>query len=183
MSLTHSRSGELLPLDSPVVISVSDFTKYFKDGIWIITGQEDVPCPICSGKLAVRGTCKRKLRQESDDTITLRLRVMECKGCGKTHRELPEGIVPYKRHDAESICGMQKAPQDCIAEPSVRNRIIVWLAWFLRYGKDVLKSLLEQGYHLTEPVVEPLSRQLVQFVRLVVNSGMWVQHRSVIRFS
>ena len=91
--------------------------------------------------------------------------------------------MPYKRHDAESICSMQKAPQDCIAEASVRQRIIVWLAWFLRYGEDVLISLLEQGYQLTKPVGEPLSRRLIQFVRLVVNSGMWIQHRSVIRFS
>ena len=165
------------------MVSVSDFTKYFKDGIWIITGQETIPCPFCGGTLAVRGTCKRKLRKESDDTMTLRLRVLQCKDCNKTHRELPEGIVPYKRHDAESICSMQKAPQNCIAEASVRHRIIVWLTWFLRYGVDVLKSLLEQGYHLTEPVGEPLSRRLIQFVRLVVNSGMWIQHRSVIRFS
>ena len=165
------------------MVSVSDFTKSFKDGIWIITGQETIPCPFCGGTLAVRGTCKRKLRKESDDTMTLRLRVLQCKDCNKTHRELPEGIVPYKRHDAESICSMQKAPQNCIAEASVRHRIIVWLAWFLRYGVDVLKSLLEQGYHLTEPVGEPLSRRLIQFVRLVVNSGMWIQHRSVIRFS
>ncbi len=165
------------------MISVSDFIKYFKNGIWSITGQENIPCPICGGTLFVHGTCKRKLRTESDDIIILRLRVMECKECGKTHRELPEEIVPYKRHNAESICAMQEAPRDCIAEPSVRSRIIVWLAWFLRYGDDVLKSLLKQGYQLTEPVVEPLSRRLKQFVRLVANSGMWIQHRSVIRFS
>ena len=29
--------------------------------------------------------------------------------CGKTHRELPEGLVPYKRHDLNSLCEIAEA--------------------------------------------------------------------------
>ena len=70
------------------MISVSRFTLFRKGTELIVTGLEDIPCPNCGGNLCVHGTCKRKLKVLSGETYTLRLRVMECSMCRKTHREL-----------------------------------------------------------------------------------------------
>ena len=165
------------------MIIVSEYIEYFKNGILIITGRESLPCPVCGGRLFVHGTCKRNLRTETDNVIVMRLRVLECSMCGKTHRELPKEIVPYKRHDISSICTMKEDPDHSIAEPSVRNRLVSWLAWFLCYSEDSLNALHKQGCHFTAPVNSPLHQQLTFYVRLIVNSGMWIQHRSVMCFS
>ena len=163
------------------MISVADFVKDIKDGILVITGKEEVPCPKCGGALFMHGRCRRKLRTTVDQVLRLSLRVMECEECGITHRELPAGIVPYKRNSADAIAAMKEAPESSAAEPSVRVRVLAWLLWFLEYAEHIFESLLQQGYNLTHPVGSSLGRRLKQFVRLVVNSGNWVQHRSVIR--
>ena len=84
------------------MISVTQGIAYRKREIIIFTGNETIPCPVCGGHLKVRGTCERKvIRREG--TQTYRLRVMECGNCGKTHRELPSFIMPYKRMDADIL--------------------------------------------------------------------------------
>jgi len=75
---------------------------------------------------------------------------------------------------------MEEKPEISAADLSVRIRVLAWLIWFLEYGEHIFNSLLQQGYNLTHPVGEPLSRRLKQFVRIVVNSGNWEQHRSVV---
>ena len=88
------------------MISVARFEKARNGEITRIYGQEEVVCPVCGGALKVHGTCIRKVRQ-GDHTHQYHLRVMECRCCGKTHRELPEGIIPYKRHGLNSLCEME----------------------------------------------------------------------------
>ena len=133
----------------------------------------------------VHGTCTRKLRRR-DDIDVYRLRVMECKTCGKTHRELPERIVPYQRMDTEllsSISEVTKEDELGDVEVSTWKRVQEWVLWFLKYALDVLNSfqtLLEKVFP-TISSDECLSRRLAYFVRLVANSGNWIQHRSAMK--
>ena len=133
----------------------------------------------------VHGTCTRKLRRREDIDV-YRLRVMECKTCGKTHRELPEGIAPYQRMDAEllsSISEVTKEDELGDVEVSTWKRVQEWVLWFLKYALDVLNSfqtLLEKVFP-TISSDECLSRRLAYFVRLVANSGNWIQHRSAMK--
>ena len=165
------------------MISVAQGTEYRKGNIIFFTGTEEIPCPICGGKLGVHGTCMRTL-QRKDKTEKYRLRVMECKKCGKTHRELPERIVPYKRMDAE-VLGTIAAETGIgdVEAPDVSTwaRIRGWVMWFLSYGQHILEGMrVSMGDTLTTiPLGASLSRQLVYYVRLVANSGNWIQHRSV----
>ena len=69
---------------------------------------------------------------------------MECKKCGKTHRELPEGIVPYKRMEAERLSGISEASSEKElgdVESTTWKRVQDWVLWFLQYALDVLRSL------------------------------------------
>ena len=132
--------------------------------------------------MVVHGTCIRKLRKRYEDQ-TFRLRVMECSVCGRTHRELPDEFVPYKRMDADLLRIIAEAPrseQVLVAEASTWSRVRVWLRWFLAYAAHVLNAMLEQyTAFATIPSGETARRRLTYFVRLVVNSGNWIQHRSV----
>ena len=132
--------------------------------------------------MVVHGTCIRKLRKRNEDQ-TFRLRVMECSVCGRTHRELPEEFVPYKRMDAELLCAIAEAPrceQVLVAEASTWSCVHVWMRWFLAYAVEVMNAMLEQyTAFATIPSDETASRRLTYYVRLVANSGNWIQHRSV----
>ncbi|MEG1884379.1 MAG: hypothetical protein RR224_11785, partial [Clostridia bacterium] len=64
-----------------VMVIVAHGYVCIKDGVTIFSGSEAVPCPVCSGRLTVHGTCRRKLRTK-EGTREYRLRVMECSACG-----------------------------------------------------------------------------------------------------
>lgn len=174
------------------MICISNYEANDEGNVTVITGIEDFVCPVCGcNNYEIHGTCHWKVRS-AEGTKQYRLRVLRCTRCGKTHRELPAGIVPYKRLCAESLIGIAEA--DPLAqnkalndddfvdfETSTWRRIRRWLSWFLRYAQFIAESLRISGLQI--PTVAPgktLSEQLVYFVRLVVNSGNWQQHRSVL---
>lgn len=162
-----------------------------------MTGLEDLPCPCCGGDLYVHGTCKRNLKV-TGGKVTLRLRVMECSKCETTHREMPNGLVPYKRYSAEMLCAIfnghlpendkdaksvdaltspkwdEYADDVCMCDISIRQRIIEWLLWFLARGQD-----MEETYSSLISADSICSR-LKYYVRIIVNSGRWEQHRFVV---
>lgn len=164
-------------LSTEFMISVMHGIEYFKDGIYIFTGTDEVPCPVCGARLKVRGTCRRKLQTVSGEK-RYRLRVMECtnEDCRKTHRELPAGIIPYKRMDAEKISKIAEIPaaeHTKETDTSTWTSIRAWVAWFLEYTSNLLAEL-KTGY---DPSGKRLSDQLIFCVRTVANSQKWIQHR------
>ena len=165
------------------MIIVTRYTKQVKDGIIIFTGTEEIPCPVCGGKLKQRGTCLRKVREENE-TVVYSLRVMECTKCGKTHRELPFWVVPYKRIAAPVLSDIARSDNKNLekAEGSTWHRIKEWITWFLNYAMNVLQALLVSDAHIqTVPTGASLCKKLEYFVRLVANSGRWISHRSAMQ--
>ena len=148
--------------------------------IIVFTGTEVVPCPVCSGRLKLHGTCMRKL-QEADGTVLYRLRVLECTECGKTHRELPPWIIPFKRMALDVLNDISESDNANleIAESSTWYRIKAWVAWFLGYAMHVLQALLVSDQSIqTIPTGAAQREKLAYSVRVVANSGRWIQHRS-----
>lgn len=137
------------------------------------------PCPYCRGKLYVHGTCRRKVRDAEENCTVLRLRVLACRDCGKTHRELPEGVVPYKRYGSAAICQMKENPDDCDTESRSIRRITAWLTAFLSFAEKYLEGLKHTGFAVPELTGTALKLRLDYYVRTVVNTGEWKQHRSV----
>jgi len=162
---------------------VAPGTELCKDGEIIFTGTEQVPCPICGGELKVHGTCKRKLETEDGENLLYRLRVMECKQCGRTHRELPAGrIAGYKHKSIPFLVKISEAKHSehlKYAETSTWCRICLWMSWFLRYTQMIQESLILRGLLAkTKYVGKSIAGQTAYFVRLVTNSGNWVQQWS-----
>ena len=156
-------------------------SRYRKHGIVIFTGLEEVPCPVCGGRLKVRGTCHRRLITK-DGAEVYRLRVMECCSCAKTHRELPDEIVPYKRHSVdmiESISMAEPGNHETITDHSTWRRITLWVIWFRQYAQNILEGLkILAASSRTEFPGELSCSSLANSVRIVANSGNWVQHRT-----
>lgn len=155
--------------------------RYRKHGIVIFTGSENICCPVCGGSLKVRGTCRRRLITK-DGTETYRLRVLECRNCGRSHRELPSEIVPYKRHSAgmmESIATSGPGKHEEITDYSTWRRITLWVIWFFQYAQNIVEGLKAIAtYSQTEFPGNLSCPSLKYFVRIVVNSGNWIQHRT-----
>jgi len=154
-------------------------TEYFKN-FGYFTGSGDTVCPDYGGKLIVHGTRRRKIKTHTTEKV-YRLRVMECVCCGKMHRELPCGFIPYKRMDARFISETAEAsPTEhmMLAESSTWQRIKMWVAWFLQYAQDLLceKRVVAPSL-LIKQTTEGLTSQLVYLTILTVNSGNWIQHR------
>lgn len=151
-----------------------------------LKGKETVPCPICGGRLKVHGSCRRKLQIASTDTIIYHLRVMKCRECGKTHRELPDGVIPYKRMSSDFFTEIATVPAESRltgrvledVETSTWRRVTAWMRWFLLYVRSVLAIVGLPRLPATFCVGDMTAGQTEHFVRLVVNSGFWAQHRS-----
>ena len=151
-----------------------------------LRGKETVPCPICGGKLKVHGSCRRKLQIASNETVIYHLRVMKCCTCGKTHRELPDGVIPYKRMSADYFTQVSNVPTESAldeheladVESSTWRRVVSWMRWFIRYVDSVLAIVGFDPLPATFCIGNIAAGQTEHFVRLVVNSGFWIQHRS-----
>lgn len=144
----------------------------------------------------MHGTCKRNLKVTGGKVI-LRLRVMECSKCEATHREMPNGLVPYKRYSAEMLCAIfighlpennedtesvdaltslkrkEHADDICICDISVRQRIIQWILWILSREQD------NDGIKSDYITFDSVCSRLKHCVRSIANSGRWKQHRFV----
>jgi len=97
--------------------------------------------------------------------------------CGKIHHELPDCIVPYKRHSAQTIeaivNGDEAAGSAC--EHSTIARIKKWWALMILYVGCVLASLsMKYRIKLTA------RRKLADVVRALANSHLWPRTRSAL---
>lgn len=63
-------------------------------------------CPLCEGKLIYYDTVSRTIIGKYRSTSTIKLQRLKCSKCGKIHRSIPKGILPYKQYEAEIIFGV-----------------------------------------------------------------------------
>ena len=131
-------------------------------------------CPVCSEALEVIGSRKRKVIDSDGEKRTLFIRRLRCKACGRMHHELPDIVVPYKRHctqTIEKIIAGQTGEVYC--EEGTIRKIKLWWASCRLYFESVMASLREK-YGMEFPE-RPAPREIV---RAVANAHLWVHTRS-----
>ena len=125
----------------------------------------------------------------------LRLRVMECSKCGATHREMPNGLIPYKQYSADMFCAictghLPESDEDDLSvdkftsqerkdhaddifmcDISIRQRIMKWLSWFL-----ACVQAMDEIHSDQISISESICGKLKSYIRVIVNSGKWKQH-------
>jgi transcription elongation factor Elf1 len=138
-----------------------------------IKSEETINCPICGNSLYVIGTRNRMIIGSGGTPMTIIIRRLRCKQCGKIHHELPDIVVPYKRHSAEAIEKIISGEAgEVIIEESTLRRIRNWWSSWRLYFASILASL-EAKYGVAFEKSAPR-----EIVRAIVNSNFWIHTRS-----
>ena len=145
-----------------------------KDGNIHIISEEENSCPVCVGVLIVIGSRKRKVINNEGNEETLVIRRMRCKGCRKIHHELPDMIIPYKRHCAETIEKIiNEDTTDVCCDFATEYRLKAWWATILLYFERA-KASLQMKYGLIFPgKVTP-----GEIIRAIANTNLWIHTRT-----
>jgi len=105
---------------------------------------------------------------------TLIIRRLRCCECGKIHNELPDILIPYKRHCAETIeNAVNDKTDDICCEESTIRKIRRWWAGLVLYFHSVLASL-EAKYDVK--FLESIKP--AEIARAIVNANLWTHTRS-----
>lgn len=158
------------------VIIMGSCNVFRKNGVWFYENREKPTCPLCGARLFSHGTCKRRVTTE-DGLEIHHLRVLKCRNCKRTHRELPDTIIPYKHYGRETISTIVTGKAKCGYEESTRYRLMQWvsalillMASFLEKQKrqlcEVASEKIRNG-NVTEP--DEVSRWL----KLCVGKLVW----------
>lgn len=109
-----------------IILAIDAYNVIRKHGTYVVRGGDTALCPCCSSLMTVHGTCRRIVRS-FEGRAQLQLRVMKCKKCGRTHRELPHFLIPYKRYSLHSIYEILTMPKEnCPCELSTLYRLKHW---------------------------------------------------------
>ena len=139
-----------------------------------IINEEESVCPICIGPLKVIGNRKRKVINAAGDKEKLIIRRMRCRMCHKIHHELPDDVIPYKRHCAETVENIiNGGVEDVCCDFVTEHRIRSWWAAVLLYFEKVLASLRTK--HGAVFSANPTPREIV---RAITNTNLWVHTRT-----
>ncbi|MCL2816030.1 MAG: DUF6431 domain-containing protein [Oscillospiraceae bacterium] len=132
-------------------------------------------CPICGEALIIRGERQRKLITGIGNKVTLVIRRLKCEKCKRIHHELPDCIVPYKRHCAETIEAIVSGKPDGFpCGEALMRRIAKWWKVVSEYYLNILKSLAEK-YQIT--FCEP--PQFKELVRAAANTNNWISPKTI----
>ena len=153
-----------------------------------VRSREKSHCPWCEGGFQVVGSRKRVLCRQDASVTHLIVRRLKCNDCGKISHELPDIIVPYKRHESATISqALEKQGSSCQDSCCENSTIRRWKLWFFLlhdYLETTIHALMEL-WHCTAFVRLPLYPLECQadgwlkiLVRNLVNSGRWLQTRS-----
>ena len=133
-----------------------------------------LPCPVCRGELSGFGKRRRIFIDTDNSKKTLLIRRLRCASCGKIHHELPDILVPYKRHCAETIEDIINNEAEVAEyEESTVYRIRAWWRGLLVYIHGVLGSLkAKYGVAFSNPLKPK------EVVRALANAHLYVATRS-----
>lgn len=140
--------------------------------------------------MTIIGSKKRSLRESDGNSMTLIVRRLKCLHCHRIHHELPDMIIPYKRHCADTVeeilSGTDKQTYPC--ETSTALRLKIWFSLLREYFErslTAIKHLYKQDEQLQQELSSLISLcpaslatgWLKRLVRILVNSGFWLQTR------
>ena len=164
------------------MIIITKYRQEEKHGKIYIRTEETSICPICTSELQVVGSRSRKVIVKGSPT-TLVIRRLQCKKCRKIHHELPDLLVPYKRHCVQTIeqivsehpqSGSNEAQSDGFHRTTARKLRNWWD--YLNQQFNYLRLSLEAKYNVQLYCDAPK-----ELIRAFTNSHSWVQTRTAHR--
>ena len=122
-------------------------------------------CPDCGERMRVHGTCRRKAIISQKIKIFI-LRVLACKKCRKTHRELPDFLIGYKRYSCDDFCEIIADEESYTCESSTRIRMMKWLKRFLKNTKDLKNESIRKQSEVSE-----LAEKLISTIKMLLTNA------------
>ncbi|MGI6548759.1 MULTISPECIES: DUF6431 domain-containing protein [Acetivibrio] len=162
--------------------------------MFFVRSEEQNSCPCCNGPLKVIGSRKRICINDKGQKMCLVIRRLRCAECRRIHHELPDKLVPYKRHVSESIEAVVTG-ESKLSIPADEATLGRWRHWFnnladyfqgclesikIRYGNESVndasllpKSKLQRIWHH----VGDAPGWLARIVRPIANLNLWPHTR------
>ena len=136
--------------------------------------------------MTVIGSRKRGYINAEGCNVKLVIRRLKCKRCVEIHHELPDILVPYKRHCSETVEQIvDEKTEDVCCEDSAIRKIKQWFIDKEQYFTGCLVSVASRhGAALSANTISLLRKMrenggwLKRVVRIVTNSNLWVHTRS-----
>jgi hypothetical protein len=159
------------------MIIISEYELKFNESenVFYVVTNEVIPCPLCYCALINKGRRIRVFIKTDGYRKRLKIRRLRCIACKATHHELPDIIVPYKRHCRETIemiINGEESKTPC--EINTSRRIMSWWLAVSEYITGALESLKEKLGLLAAGL---LNGNLARIVRALTNSNIWPDTR------
>jgi hypothetical protein len=126
-----------------LILDKDNSNKYY------VKSEENSICPVCGCcELKVIGSRRRGALKGNGDAIILIIRRLRCANCHRVHHELPDMLVPYKRHTSAVIeAVLDDTPLEVGCENSSIYRIKRWFAEAAEYIAGCLTAIAARlGY-------------------------------------
>ena len=144
-------------------------------GYFYVKDSESSICPVCNKLLSKRSWRLRKFIDAAGNKTKLFIRRLFCKSCTRMHHELPDLLIPYKRHCVETIEAISSGkPVKAPCEESTIRRILTWWSVVMPYFMDILKSLAVKYQTKYQP-----SPAFKEMVRAAANTNNWISINSI----
>ena len=144
-----------------------------EDGKKYIRSEEINICPICIGKLKVIGIRDRGATGSDGYKEIYVIRRLRCIYCNKIHHELPDILIPYKRHCAETVENIIAGENDICCDFVTEYRIKAWWAAFSLYFERVKVSLQMKLKMTFSSNMTPR-----EIIRMIINTNLWIHTRT-----
>ena len=96
------------------MIIIKNYQIYFKKNYYVLSG-ENTLCPSCNGKLTVRDSRKREVKDSNGAVYVFALRRLYCRSCNQLHLEIPDCIEPQKHYFKATIQSVVNGECECFA--------------------------------------------------------------------
>ena len=143
------------PLLSMIIVAEYELIENLEKGVFVRSAEQN-PCPCCNGSLKVIGSRHRGFINDAGNKNVLVIRRLRCCHCHRIHHELPDILVPYKRHSSESIESVITGNDD----PTVatdESTIGRWRNWFVELSDYILGCLISIMIRYGRESVEGIS--------------------------
>lgn len=151
------------------MVSLSDYRLECRGGLYFVVAMQTLPCPLCADVLLELGRRARGYIDAYGEHESVQIRRMICSGCLKIHHELPDFLVPYKRHCAQTVESIVNNKDSKPRSNSGTYKIKAWWLCVAAYFAAILSTL-----KVSVGAVFSDSLTFKETIRAVVNSNNWV---------
>lgn len=155
---------------------MGNYNSSYGNGVWFYENRDKPTCPLCGSRLFSHGTCRR--RTITEDYLEIHhLRVLKCRKCKRTHRELPDTIIPYKHYGRELISSIIAGKAKYGYDASTRYSLMQWFSVLLLLAVSFLG---EQKRELSNSMRARIrndneieAEEVSQWLKLCISKLVW----------